>query len=278
MAGCTTVKETLYPSLESVDDTLLVFDKSGNLTYIYDYDTVKTTGLEAAKIVFSLAALSCEEEISISRDLEITEEDMREAVSTLRFTPEYLCSTGTFSYTVSAPNEEDALYVTDLSLSYDYDTALIPQYRETLIATTAEIVNDLVTSDMPTFERALVLHDYLISTCEYDESYTHYSAYDALVNHIGTCQAYSQAYKLLLERVGISCDYASSTEMNHSWNMVNIDGIWYHVDVTWDDPVVVEGELDEIPHTFFLKSDATMEANEHYAWSADHEAPRDYQY
>lgn len=279
LTGCDALIGQLQSTTPSTtDEKLLVQDReSDEPSPEYCYDTIKTTGLAAAKAVFSLAATSCEEEIEISRDLEITEDDMRSAISELRFTPEYLCSTGSFSFTVSSPDDIEAYYVTALKLSYDYDTSLIPSYRATLASAVSSITDSVVTSDMSAADKALALHDYLVSHCEYDESYQSYSTYDVIVNGYGTCQGYAQAYRMLLERVGVPCDYASSEEMNHSWNMVNIDGLWYHVDVTWDDPIVLEGQLDGILHTFFLKSDATMAANEHYSWVADHEAPADYE-
>ena len=29
----------------------------------------------------------------------------------------------------------------------------------------------------------------------------------------------------------------TSEVINHAWNLIKLDGEWYQVDVTWDDPV-----------------------------------------
>ena len=39
-----------------------------------------------------------------------------------------------------------------------------------------------------------------------------------------------------MTRMGVDTSFAISTSMDHMWNVVKIDGNWYHVDTTWDDP------------------------------------------
>jgi len=56
----------------------------------------------------------------------------------------------------------------------------------------------------------------------------------------------------LLRIAGIESELCSSDELNHAWNIVEIGGMQYHVDVTWDDPVWdVSGR---VMHTYFLLS------------------------
>ena len=52
--------------------------------------------------------------------------------------------------------------------------------------------------------------------------------------------------------------------MNHGWNLVKIFGRWYHVDVTWDDPVW--DQLGQVKHQYFLLSDAGIMGLKHYSW------------
>jgi hypothetical protein len=128
-------------------------------------------------------------------------------------------------------------------------------------------------------EKALALHDYLVLNCAYNwavateteknmtTSNPVFSAYGALVNQDAVCQGYALAYELLLQEVGIQCVMATSDTMKHAWNMVKLDGAWYHVDTTWDDPTPnTEGQVF---HTYFLISDETMQDSdhEHYGWT-----------
>ncbi len=137
-----------------------------------------------------------------------------------------------------------------------------------------------------TLEKVLLAHDWIALECNYDyENYLEetvptvsYSAYGCLVNGIAVCNGYALAYSYILDEIGCESYVASSEGMNHAWNLVNIDGNWMHVDLTWDDPVfghdvtyynrTNDDYFDEgfVKHTYFLKNDQEMEELEHYGW------------
>ena len=118
------------------------------------------------------------------------------------------------------------------------------------------------------YTRALWLHDYLISHVVYDTSYTYCSAEGALVYGKGTCEAYVEAYTLLLGKIGIP----SGREIGngHAWNAVYLDGAWYQVDVTWDDNGYSEGKEDN--YYYFAIPDSTMQKIH-----SEHSVPGSYQ-
>ena len=51
--------------------------------------------------------------------------------------------------------------------------------------------------------------------------------------------------------------------MAHIWNLVKIDGEWYHVDVTWDDYPEIFSSLE---YESFLKSDKGIKVTAHIGW------------
>lgn len=138
-----------------------------------------------------------------------------------------------------------------------------------------------VDSSMNDLEKALTIHDYLVLNCEYDEerrlngtapAYSH-SAYGALVDGRTVCDGYSHAYAYILEdKLGIPCELVTSESMNHAWNMILIDGAWYHVDVTWDDPVW--DRIGKVQHSYFLLSDKLISdsTHRHSGWTGGHTA------
>lgn len=82
-----------------------------------------------------------------------------------------------------------------------------------------------------------------------------------------------------MDKLGIECTFADSDAMNHVWNMVKLDGEWYHVDVTWDDPAMGNeyGSGDQygsVRHNYLLLSDKEIygEGDDHYDWYAEHTA------
>lgn len=138
---------------------------------------------------------------------------------------------------------------------YGSYTAADKAAYEAAVQRALQSVND----SMSAAEKALALHDYLIQYNEYDQSYSKHNAYNALVEGSSVCQGYTLAYADLLRRCGIEYDYAQSEAMNHIWNYVKIDGSWYHVDTTFDDPTWSGGYDDwagYVGHKNFLRSDA----------------------
>ena len=122
-----------------------------------------------------------------------------------------------------------------------------------------------VDPDWSDLETALFLHDYLATHAQYDETLQIRDAYTILVEGTGVCQAYTLAYRLLLNRVNITSGTVTSRSLNHIWNILLIDGNWYHVDVTWDDPT--EDRLGRVRHAYFCLSEnklKTTEGGKHY--------------
>lgn len=173
--------------------------------------------------------------------------------------PWYL-DTYTYSY------RKETMIVTSVTFkrvdSAEYDFNLYEQK-------VAEILIETVKPGMSQWQIALVLHDYLVVNCAYDETYTYYSGYDAIVRGTAVCNGYALAYMDLLHRAGIEARKVTSEAMNHAWNLVKIGENWLHVDVTWDDPV--SDRQGRVLHQYFLISDSAIsdENHNHYDWDGD---------
>ena len=122
------------------------------------------------------------------------------------------------------------------------------------------------------FQKCAYVHDAIILLSRYDESAPHCSsAYGPLVDHAGVCEGYSEAYRMILGQIGINCETALNIPGTHEWNIVELDGKWYHVDVTQDDPI--GGLNGNALHTYFLKSDSAIkDSGDHSEWDAPHKA------
>lgn len=171
--------------------------------------------------------------------------------------------------------------------SYNYNTSthtinsITPRYNMTQaeyneylngIAIAEEyILRDLRTSNLTDVEKALLVHDRLAVWAEYDygnylsgtiptESY-HLTG--VLAKKTGVCAGYAKAYNYLMGLLGIESRYVSSDSLNHAWNIVTINGVEYHVDVTWDDPTI--DRYGFVRHTNFLRSTNGMISTRHNA-------------
>jgi hypothetical protein len=113
------------------------------------------------------------------------------------------------------------------------------------------------------YARAKWMHDWLINNADYDHTYTHYKADGVLLRGTGVCDSYSSAYYLLMRALGIPCVRVANDI--HAWNLIQLGGYWYHVDVTWDDSSPPGGLLQ---YTYFLRSDDFIrQQRDHATWS-----------
>lgn len=89
------------------------------------------------------------------------------------------------------------------------------------------------------FDRVLVIHDAIVDMTDYSVSGPSYisEADGPLVYGKALCEGYSKAFMYLCQSVGIQCICVAGTGNGepHMWNMLQLDGEWYNMDVTWDD-------------------------------------------
>lgn len=152
-------------------------------------------------------------------------------------------------------------------------TALEPTYRykggdlKNRIAAYEESVNEIVEDAKKAdtiIGQMLRANEYFCLNFEYDLSYNIYSPDLLFSQGKGVCQAYMLGYKAVLDRLGVTSVAVPSNALNHIWNLVNLNGNWYHIDVTWNDPV------PDVPlgafHHNFLRSDAGIRSTDHTQW------------
>jgi len=150
--------------------------------------------------------------------------------------------------------------------------AFLPEYRmdaaeyETKCEALALVCASMAASGTE-YERELALHDALVRLCDYTDTGPEIgTAYGALVEKKASCEGYAKAMLLLLELSGISSGVIIGEAVNpdgqpggHAWNKVFIEGAWYHLDATWNDPVSQEGpSASNISRAYFNLSDADM--------------------
>lgn len=135
-----------------------------------------------------------------------------------------------------------------------------------------EIINN-ANSKPDDYSKILYIHDWLVSNVKYNEELNKENKdniYGAIVEGEAVCGGYSKAFKYLLDKVNINCiiiqgiGQNSETQENHAWNYVELNGKWYGVDCTWDDPVIV-GDVtnytEKVYYTYFLKGKNEIESD-----------------
>ena len=95
----------------------------------------------------------------------------------------------------------------------------------------------------------------------YDETKGSSDVYNMLLTGQGTCMAYTGLFDYVMKQCGIEATTAKSEQLNHIWNVVKLDGEYYNIDVTWDDPI--GGVAFSTSHKYLLKSDYYFDLHKH---------------
>ncbi|MCR4936350.1 MAG: DUF4358 domain-containing protein [Oscillospiraceae bacterium] len=164
-----------------------------------------------------------------------------------------------------------------------------------ILDTVAALLDELARPGQTLPELELAIHDWMVDHMAYDtatlERYGGIpdpdddNPYGALVHGLGICEGYTSSFQLLMDLIGIPCLSVKGHSDNgreygeHAWNQVLLDGDWYVVDVTWDDPLT-DRELpaayhhryynvtsDGIRHNHFWDEESVPAAcGTRYAW------------
>ena len=165
----------------------------------------------------------------------------------------YLIAMGSYSISSTNWRSEDwqvALYRVKLKYWNDTPVDTIRHWRKATERAVLDLASTLFAQDMPDARKALLIHDYIVDNSRYNMDdinirmdWVNHVAYGILVEHSGVCQSYAEAARLLFQAAGIECFYVTGTGHgeNHAWNCIQLDGEWYMMDTTWDDPVTSDG-------------------------------------
>lgn len=117
-----------------------------------------------------------------------------------------------------------------------------------------------IPSGLSEFDREEYLFDYITNACTYDSAavtdssnWKAFTAYGALIDGKVVCEGYSRTMLLLCGYAGLHATLVRGTGQGvaHMWNGIEIDGKWYHIDLTWCDST-------ELIYNYFNVDDQTI--------------------
>lgn len=171
-------------------------------------------------------------------------------------------------------------HLSDRSLEYTYSKKeatirvtqayLTNQAQEKVVdEKITQILTGVPVETMTDFEKVQFANDYIVKNTVYSEQATTnvHSAYAVAVEGKAVCQGYALFMTKLLRAMDMEVLYVVG-EVNtggHAWNLVKVDGQWYHVDTTWNDPVPDRGK--HVSYEYLLVNDAQMKKD--HSWIAD---------
>lgn len=205
--------------------------------------------------------------VTYESTVSLSEDYLTSLIEAMLDTPEFFyLDTLEVRFSTRTASDGTRTYVYVFTPTYTMELSAIPTAKAFWEDEISKILS-IARPEMTDLEKALVFHDYLCTNFSYDTSLTIFDTYTFLVQGTGVCEAYADLYSVLLTRSNIPNQFAVSEEMNHIWNIVQIDGEWYHIDVTWDDPT--DDQPGKALHTAFLRSDDGIRQLDHPSWTAE---------
>lgn len=162
------------------------------------------------------------------------------------------------TYEVEIGASEDKNYLNDT-----FDSIDEVNYAISMVENEKEIIKAGLSGDVENQVKGV--HDYLIEKFEYDDTISKdniYNIYGALINRVTVCEGYARSFKYIMDDLGIPCIIVCGNAVNskgenenHAWNYVNLNGEWYAMDITWDDPIIIgDGFLtNRLKYNYYLK-------------------------
>lgn len=203
----------------------------------------------------------------------------------LHYSKEIACSGCTVSqvqkvYHFLKLDVPELFYIKNIKIRYRTENALhctvIPEYRFTVSQSRDTLISmslncrDLVDKykQCSDFQKEKAIHDYIASTVKYKDTEAPYSheAPGALLYRIGVCEGIAKAFKYLSDQLGLQSVvvFGSSNEQGneggHAWNLVRVDGVFYHLDTTFDTTI----SSSCIRYDYFNLSDADIQPSHHW--------------
>lgn len=165
------------------------------------------------------------------------------------------------SAVVEAYKNSDSSQLTDEKDKFIYDSLV-------------KAVDEIIEDDMSDYEKEIAVYNYIFKETHFNENslaaitdssqedYSH-TPYGFFHDHSTICVGNATTFKLFMDVLGIDCQIIHSVqEGEHAWNLVKIDGDWYHCDVTFD------GGVSEPDYAYFNVPDSAKE-NAGYPWNRD---------
>ncbi len=195
---------------------------------------------------------------------------------------------------VALPDEDDTSSSSSMpsteiiSEDYDHDLVLsayksgdasaLNEKNKTVLQICTDAINSLITDDMTEYEKELAIHDFIVDTTDYDilaigatedtvTSPDNDNPYGTLVHKQSICSGYTSTFQLMMDMLEIECITVNGTAHRgteeHAWNMVNLDGEWYFVDATWNDPTAAGQSTGRVWHDYFNVTSEHMKDTDH---------------
>lgn len=150
---------------------------------------------------------------------------------------------------------------------WEVDPALIADMQAAIDQKVGEVLAQA--EGKSDYDKLKVFHDYICLNNDFvKEEGLNQTIYGGFVSGQIQCEGYAKTMQYLCDLSGIeSMVVVGANESNdsHAWNVVKVDGQWYNLDATWDDPILTQVDKTNIRYRYFLVPDEWIHNKSHFA-------------
>ena len=123
------------------------------------------------------------------------------------------------------------------------DTSELDDKQKETLDIASGILKEIITDGMSDIEKETAVYDWMCSNLGHDSNLLLVipdgnagadNPYGVLKYHNAVCVGYATTFRMFMQMLDIECKVVHNTECYHSWDLVNIDGDWYHTDIYAD--------------------------------------------
>lgn len=143
---------------------------------------------------------------------------------------------------------------------YLFEKEKVKEHQKAMKARVEKLVRPA--KDFTEWEKEKYVHDFICENVQYDKlkkAYSH-EIIGPLGQGVGVCEGIAKAVKVLLDALGVWCVIAicgnnpdKGIKYRHTWNIVRINGEYYHLDVTFDN--TLGKDVKELRYDYFNLDD-----------------------
>ncbi|MDE7294860.1 MAG: hypothetical protein K2N72_10600 [Oscillospiraceae bacterium] len=150
---------------------------------------------------------------------------------------------------------------------WEIDPDIIAGMQKEIDAKVSEILTAV--QGKSDWEKLEYFHDYIVLHNNFvkDDNSSTTTIYNSFIGGNIQCSGYAKSMQYLCDLSGIeSLIVVGTNDVNasHAWNVIKVDGKWYNMDTTWDDPILTNVDVTNIRHRYFLVPDEWIHEKSHF--------------
>lgn len=123
------------------------------------------------------------------------------------------------------------------------DTSALSDKQKETLDMAKKVLKEIIKDTMTDYEKEQAVYDWMTTSLQNDSGLLTVipsttedcdNPYGVLKYHNAVCVGYATTFRMFMQMMDIDCKVVHNTDNYHSWDLVKLEGDWYHVDIYSD--------------------------------------------